>query len=66
MRTAFADYETLPFYDSVVVKLTTDGADHDGNSSRACWALEEHRPLRMKTTTPLHIQLMDGEAFLLG
>src|SRR5919107_4367154 len=42
-----------------------DGADHDGNSSRACWALEEHRPLGMKTTTPLHIRLMDGEAFLL-
>ena len=66
MRTAFADYKTPPFYDSVVAKLTTDGANYDGNSSRARRALEEHRPLGMETTTPLHIRLMDGEAFLLG
>lgn len=62
----FTGYETPPFYDSLVVKLTTHGADRDGTSSRACWALEEHRSLGIKILAPLHIRLMDDEALLLG
>ncbi len=62
----FAGYEVPPFYDSMVGKLITYGADRDEAIVRGRRALEEYRLEGINTTIPLHLRLLGEEAFLSG
>src|ERR671911_3124674 len=62
----FAGYEIPPFYDSMVGKLIVHGADRNEALARGRRALEEYRLEGIKTTIPLHLRLIDDEAFLSG
>ncbi len=62
----FAGYEVPPFYDSIVGKLITYGADRDEALARGRRALEEYRLEGINTTIPLHLRLLSEEAFLAG
>jgi acetyl-CoA carboxylase biotin carboxylase subunit len=62
----FAGYEIPPFYDSMVGKLITHGGDRNEALARGRRALEEYRLEGIKTTIPLHLRLIDDEAFLSG
>jgi acetyl-CoA carboxylase biotin carboxylase subunit len=62
----FAGYQIPPFYDSMVGKLIVWGTDRDEALARGRRALEEFRLEGIKTTIPLHLRLLDDEAFLSG
>ena len=62
----FAGYEVPPFYDSMVGKLITWGTDRDEALARGRRALEEYRIEGIETTIPLHLRLLQEEAFLSG
>ncbi len=62
----FAGYQIPPFYDSMVGKLIVWGADREEALARARRALEEYRLEGIKTTIPLHLRLLDDEAFRSG
>jgi len=62
----FAGYEIPPFYDSMVGKLIVHGADRHEALMRGRRALEEYRLEGIKTTIPLHLRLIEDEAFISG
>jgi acetyl-CoA carboxylase, biotin carboxylase subunit len=62
----FAGYEIPPFYDSMVGKLIVHGADRHEALMRGRRALGEYRLEGIKTTVPLHLRLVEDEAFLSG
>ncbi len=62
----FAGYQIPPFYDSMVGKLIVWGTDREEALARARRALEEYRLEGIKTTIPLHLRLLDDEAFRSG
>jgi acetyl-CoA carboxylase, biotin carboxylase subunit len=62
----FAGYQIPPFYDSMVGKLIVWGAEREEALARARRALEEYRLEGIKTTIPLHLRLLDDEAFRSG
>jgi acetyl-CoA carboxylase biotin carboxylase subunit len=62
----FAGYQIPPFYDSMVGKLIVWGADREEALARARRALGEYRLEGIKTTIPLHLRLLDDEAFRSG
>jgi acetyl-CoA carboxylase, biotin carboxylase subunit len=62
----FAGYEIPPFYDSMVGKLIVYGADRHEALMRGRRALGEYRLEGIKTTVPLHLRLVEDEAFLSG
>ncbi len=62
----FAGYEIPPFYDSMVGKLIVHGADRNEALARGRRALGEYHLEGIKTTIPLHLRLIDDEAFLSG
>jgi acetyl-CoA carboxylase biotin carboxylase subunit len=62
----FAGYQIPPFYDSMVGKLIVWGGDREEALARARRALEEYRLEGIKTTIPLHLWLLDDEAFRSG
>ncbi len=62
----FAGYKIPPFYDSMVGKLITHGADRYEALARGRRALEEYRLEGIKTTIPLHLRLIRDESFLSG
>ena len=62
----FAGYEVPPFYDSLVGKLIVRGVGRHEAIARGRRALEEYRLEGIKTTVPLHLRLLDDEAFLSG
>jgi acetyl-CoA carboxylase biotin carboxylase subunit len=62
----FAGYQIPPFYDSMVGKLIVWGTDREEALARGRRALEEFRLEGIKTTIPLHLRLLDDEAFLSG
>ena len=62
----FAGYQIPPFYDSMVGKLIVWGTDREEALARARRALEEYRLEGIKTTIPLHLRLLQEEAFLAG
>jgi acetyl-CoA carboxylase, biotin carboxylase subunit len=62
----FAGYEVPPFYDSIVGKLITYGADRDEALARGRRALKEYRLEGINTTIPLHLRLLSEKAFLAG
>lgn len=62
----FGGYGVPPFYDSMVGKLIVWGADRDEALARGRRALAEYRLEGIKTTIPLHLMLVDDEAFASG
>ncbi len=62
----FAGYQIPPFYDSMVGKLIVYGADRHEALMRGRRALGEYRLEGIKTTVPLHLRLVEDEAFLSG
>jgi acetyl-CoA carboxylase biotin carboxylase subunit len=62
----FGGYAIPPFYDSMVGKLVVWGADREEALARGRRALAEYRLEGIKTTIPLHLKLIDDEAFVSG
>jgi acetyl-CoA carboxylase, biotin carboxylase subunit len=59
-------YQIPPFYDSMVGKLIVWALTRDEAISRARRALREYRLEGIKTTIPLHLRLLEGDAFRAG
>jgi acetyl-CoA carboxylase biotin carboxylase subunit len=62
----YQGYTIPPFYDSMVGKLIVWALTRDEAVSRARRALREYRLEGIKTTIPLHLRLLDDEAFRSG
>jgi acetyl/propionyl-CoA carboxylase alpha subunit len=62
----YAGYEIPPFYDSLIGKLIVWGLDREEAISRSRRALREYDVEGIKTTVPLHLRLLDDEAFRSG
>ncbi|MGF1471058.1 MAG: acetyl-CoA carboxylase biotin carboxylase subunit [Rubrobacteraceae bacterium] len=62
----YQGYEIPPFYDSLVGKLIVWALTREEAITRARRALNEYRLEGIKTTIPLHLQLLEDEAFRSG
>ncbi len=62
----YQGYSIQPFYDSLIAKLIVWGPTRKEAILRARKALSEYRVEGIKTTIPLHLQLLQDEAFLSG
>jgi acetyl-CoA carboxylase, biotin carboxylase subunit len=59
----YQGYQIPPFYDSMVGKLIVWALTREEAISRARRALREYRLEGIETTLPLHLRLLEGEAF---
>jgi acetyl-CoA carboxylase, biotin carboxylase subunit len=62
----YQGYTIPPFYDSMVGKLIVWALTREEAINRARRALREYRLEGIKTTIPLHLRLLDDEAFRSG
>jgi acetyl-CoA carboxylase biotin carboxylase subunit len=62
----YQGYEIPPFYDSLVSKLIVWSLTRGDAITRARRALREYRLEGIKTTIPLHLRLLEDEAFRSG
>ena len=62
----YQGYQIPPFYDSMVGKLIVWALTREEAISRARRALREYRLEGIKTTIPLHLRLLEGEALRSG
>ncbi len=62
----YQGYKIPPFYDSMVGKLVVWALTRDEAISRARRALREYRLEGIKTTIPLHLRLLEDDAFRSG
>ncbi|CAA9518152.1 MAG: Biotin carboxylase of acetyl-CoA carboxylase [uncultured Rubrobacteraceae bacterium] len=62
----YQGYRIPPFYDSMVGKLVVWALTREEAISRARRALREYRLEGIKTTIPLHLRLLDDDAFRSG
>ncbi len=62
----YQGYQIPPFYDSMVGKLVVWALTRDEAISRARRALSEYRLEGIKTTIPLHLRLLEDDAFRSG
>ena len=62
----YQGYKIPPFYDSMVGKLIVWALTREEAISRARRALKEYRLEGIKTTIPLHLRLLEDEAFRSG
>jgi acetyl-CoA carboxylase, biotin carboxylase subunit len=62
----YQGYQIPPFYDSMVGKLVIWALTRDEAISRARRALREYRLEGIKTTIPLHLRLLEDDAFRSG
>jgi acetyl-CoA carboxylase biotin carboxylase subunit len=62
----YQGYKVPPFYDSLVGKLIVWALSREEAIKRARRALREYRLEGIKTTIPLHLRLLDEEAFHSG
>jgi acetyl-CoA carboxylase biotin carboxylase subunit len=62
----YQGYTIPPFYDSLVGKLIVWGLDREEAIKRSSRALREYRLEGIKTTIPLHLRLLEDEAFRSG
>jgi acetyl-CoA carboxylase biotin carboxylase subunit len=62
----YTGYRVPPYYDSMIAKLIVYGRDRDEAIRRLRRALEEFVVEGMKTTIPLHQQIVRDEQFLAG
>jgi acetyl-CoA carboxylase biotin carboxylase subunit len=63
---AHPEYVVTPYYDSLVAKLIVHGRDRDEAIRRMRRALGMTIIQGVKTTIPLHLQILDNEDFLRG
>lgn len=63
---AFSGYVVQPFYDSMIAKLITWGRDRDEAIARMLRALAEYKIEGIKTTIPLHTEVLRHPAFQSG
>ena len=59
-----AGYEVPPYYDSLLAKLITSGADREEARARMLRALAEFRIEGIATTVPFHMRLLSDPAFI--
>jgi acetyl-CoA carboxylase biotin carboxylase subunit len=57
----YPGYTVVPFYDSLIGKLMVWGANREQAIARGQRALEELRVEGIKTTTPLHLRLLEDD-----
>jgi acetyl-CoA carboxylase biotin carboxylase subunit len=62
----YQGYTIPPFYDSMVGKLVVWGLDREEAIKRSGRALREYRLEGIKTTIPLHLRLLEDDAFRSG
>jgi acetyl-CoA carboxylase biotin carboxylase subunit len=62
----YQGYRIPPFYDSMVGKLIVWGLTREEAINRARRALREYRLEGIKTTIPLHVRLLEDDAFRSG
>jgi acetyl-CoA carboxylase, biotin carboxylase subunit len=62
----YQGYSIQPFYDSLIAKLIVWGPTREEAILRARKALSEYRVEGIKTTIPLHLELLQDEAFFSG
>jgi len=62
----YQGYTIPPFYDSMVGKLIVWGLNRDEAIKRSGRALREYRLAGIKTTFPLHLRLLEPDAFRSG
>jgi acetyl-CoA carboxylase biotin carboxylase subunit len=62
----YQGYTIPPFYDSLVGKLIVWGLDREEAIQRSNRALREYRLEGIKTTIPLHLRLLEEDAFRSG
>jgi acetyl-CoA carboxylase, biotin carboxylase subunit len=62
----YQGYSIQPFYDSLIAKLIVWGPTRNEAILRAREALSEYRVEGIKTTIPLHLELLQDAAFLSG
>jgi acetyl-CoA carboxylase, biotin carboxylase subunit len=62
----YQGYEIPPFYDSLVAKLIVWALTREEAINRARRALREYRIEGLKTTIPLHMRLLEDDAFRSG
>lgn len=62
----YAGYKIPPYYDSMIAKLIVVGRNRKHCINRTKRALEEFIIEGVKTSIPLHIELMDNEDFVSG
>jgi acetyl-CoA carboxylase biotin carboxylase subunit len=63
---AFPGYRVPPFYDSLIAKLIVRGKDRAETLARARRALEQFVIEGVKTSIPLHRQIVANEKFIAG
>ncbi len=61
---AYTGYTVPPHYDSLVAKLIATGRDRDEAIARLKRALSEFKIEGIKTTIPLHLNILNDERFL--
>lgn len=59
----YSGYTVLPYYDSMIAKLIVYGSDRDHCICRAIRALEEFIIDGIKTSIPLHLELLKNKDF---
>lgn len=62
----YAGYRIPPYYDSMVAKLIVKGYSRDGCMMRLNRSLEEYVIDGIKTTIPLHLELLQNKDFQAG
>jgi acetyl-CoA carboxylase biotin carboxylase subunit len=63
---AYTGYRIPPYYDSLVAKLITWGADRNEAIQRMKRALNEYGITGVKTTIPFHLKVLDNPDFIAG
>ena len=62
----FSGYFTPPFYDSLLAKVISTGADRTQAIDRMKWALENFVIFGVDTTIPLHSLVLNHPDFING
>jgi acetyl-CoA carboxylase biotin carboxylase subunit len=62
----YSGYTILPFYDSLIAKVISFGADRNESIARMQRALREVEIENIKNTSSLHVKIMDSEQFRKG
>ncbi|MGH3148204.1 MAG: acetyl-CoA carboxylase biotin carboxylase subunit [Rubrobacter sp.] len=62
----YAGYRVPPYYDSLLAKLIVHARDREGAVRRGLRALDEFAVSGLETTLPLHLAVLEDEAFRRG
>ena len=62
----YAGFKIVPYYDSLLAKLIVHGEDREAALRRGARALDEFAIAGLETTLPLHLAILEDEAFRRG